>query len=197
MGLAELLAALEDDAHDEIARLDRDTATNARKLIADAEQQARALHTQPVEAAEARAAAETVVLLSGARLEALRILRGAREAAFRAILDDLRDRLGALRDDPRYPRVFGALVRESLAALPAATSLRVDPRDEAIATGVLHELRRGDLAVDPCLETLGGLELASADARLVRNTLEERLENARSVLRLRLAAAAAAAAASV
>jgi len=196
VGLAELLAALEDDAQDEIARLERDTAAQASKLVADAELQARVLHSQPVEAAEARAAAETVVLLSGARLEALRIRRGAREVAFRAILDDLRDRLAGFRDDPRYPRVLGALVRESLAALPAATTLRVDPRDAAIATGVLRELRRDDLAVEACLDTCGGVELASADARLVRNTLEERLENARPDLRLRLAAAAARAAAS-
>ncbi len=195
MGLAQLLAALQDDAQDEIARLDRDSSTQARQLVAEAEQQARALHSQPVAAAEARAAAETVILLSGARLEALRILRGAREVAFRAILDDLRDRLAALRDDPGYRSVFGALVRESLAALPAGRTLRVDPRDEAIAAGVLRELGRADLTVDPCLRTLGGVELASPDARLVRNTLEERLANAQPDLRLRLAAAAAGAAA--
>jgi len=191
VSLAELLAALEDDAQDEIARLDRDVSAEARQLVAQAELQALALHSEPVQAAEARAAAEALILLSGARLEALRIQRSAREVAFRAILDDLRDRLAALRGDPAYASVLAALVRESLHALPAGRTLRVDPRDAAIAASALRELERADVSVDPCLPTIGGVELASPDARLVRNTLEERLENARADLRLRLAAAAA------
>lgn len=191
MGLAELLAALQDDAQDEIARLDRDASTQAQQLLTDAEQRAHTLHSEPVEAAEARAAAEAVTLLSGARLDAGRILRGAREVAFRAILDDVRDRLAALRDDPVYQSVFAALVRESLAALPAGRALRIDPRDEAIAARVLRKLERGDVTLDACLRTLGGVELASPDGRLLRNTLEERLANAQPGLRLRLAAAAA------
>jgi V/A-type H+/Na+-transporting ATPase subunit E len=191
MGLAELLAALRDDAEDEIARLDRDASTQLQQLLTDAEQRARALHSEPVEAAEARAAAEAVILLSGARLEAGGILRGAREVAFRAILDDVRDRLAALRDGPAYQSVFAALVRESLAALPAGRTLRIDPRDEAIAARVLCELERGDVTPHACLRTLGGVELASPDGRLLRNTLEERLANAQPDLRLRLAAAAA------
>jgi len=191
MGLAELLAALQDDAQDETARLDRDASTQAQQIVADAKQRARALHSEPVEAAEVRAAAEAVTLLSSARLEAGRILRGAREVAFRAILDDVRDRLAALRDDPAYPSVFGALVRESLVALPTGRALRIDPLDEVIAARVLRELERSDLTLDVCLRTLGGVELASPDGRLLRNTLEERLANAQPELRLRLAAAAA------
>ena len=81
-----------------------------------------------------------------------------------------------------YPRLFGALLAEARAALPGATELRVDRRDLSLATPLARGLR-----VDPALETWGGVELASDDGRVIRNTVEERLANADVLLRSRFA----------
>ena len=55
-----------------------------------------------------------------------------------------------------------ALLRESLAALPAATVLRVDPRDERLAADLLAELGV-ELEIVGTLETAGGVELTRGD----------------------------------
>ena len=67
-------------------------------------------------------------------------MREAREEAFRELLAEVRRRLDAVRESSSYPAVLRALLRESLAALPAATVLRVDPRDERLAADLLAEL---------------------------------------------------------
>jgi vacuolar-type H+-ATPase subunit E/Vma4 len=79
--------------------------------------------------------------------------------------------------------VFRALLRESLAALPTATVLRVDPRDERLAADVLAELGV-DMEIVAALQTAGGVELARGEDRAVRNTVEDRLANAEPALRL-------------
>ena len=63
---------------------------------------------------------------------------------------------------------------------PAAAELRVDRRDLDLATPLARGLR-----VDPTLDTCGGIELASDDGRIIRNTVEERLANADLLLRSR------------
>ena len=86
-----------------------------------------------------------------------------------------------------------ALLRESLAALPTATVLRVDPRDERMAADLLAELGL-DLEIVGTLETAGGVELTHGVDRVVRNTVEDRLANAEPALRLLFGAAQQAAA---
>ena len=80
-------------------------------------------------------------------------------------------------------RYCGALLREGLAALPTATVLRVDPRDERMAADLLAELGV-DLEIVGALESAGGVELAQGVDRVVRNTVEDRLANAEPALRL-------------
>jgi vacuolar-type H+-ATPase subunit E/Vma4 len=55
--------------------------------------------------------------------------------------------------------------------------------DEALVAELVQE-SGADLAVEPSLETLGGLVLESGDGRVARNTFEERLSNAEPRLRL-------------
>ena len=85
----------------------------------------------------------------------------------------------------RYRALLRALIGECLAALPAATVLRVDARDERLAAELLGELEvEVELQVVADLETAGGVELEHDDGRAVRNTIEERLANAEPTLRL-------------
>jgi vacuolar-type H+-ATPase subunit E/Vma4 len=110
-------------------------------------------------------------------------VRDAREDAFREFLAAVRERLAALRGGAEYTSVLRALIRESTTALAGATVLRVDPRDERLASELVEGLD-AELKVAGVLETAGGVELASADGRTVRNTVEERLANAEPALRL-------------
>jgi vacuolar-type H+-ATPase subunit E/Vma4 len=95
----------------------------------------------------------------------------------------VRRRLETVRESSSYRTVLRALLRESLAALPAATVLRVDPRDERLAQDLLAELDV-ELELVATLQTAGGLELARGEDRVARNTVEERFANAEPRLRL-------------
>lgn len=185
--IGQLLAALEAEAEEEIARLDRRAHVEARAIVRSAEKEAEQIEREPVEAQAPALAGEVARRLAAARLEADREVGHAREAGFQDALAALRERLARLRDDPRYPDVFSALVGEALAALPAGTRLLVDPRDAELAGSVA-----GELTVEPALETWGGAVVASPDGRLARNTLEDRLANAEATLRIVVAHSAGA-----
>jgi vacuolar-type H+-ATPase subunit E/Vma4 len=120
---------------------------------------------------------------AAARLAAAVIVRDAYEACVAVLRGALCDHLEALRETDGYPAVLRALIEESLAALPAASRLRVDPRDAQLARAILDELHVR-LELEPGLETIGGVEVAARDGRTVRNTLEERLRNAEARLRV-------------
>jgi vacuolar-type H+-ATPase subunit E/Vma4 len=92
-------------------------------------------------------------------------------------------RLTTLRASAGYPDMLRNAIEESLAALPTATTLRVDPRDERLAIALLEQLG-ARLSVVATLETAGGVEVVGSDGRNVRNTLEERFANAEPALRL-------------
>lgn len=187
MGLDSLLAALEDDAREEIARLEAETRREVETILARAEEVAQALEERLVSESEAAAATEAGLRLRRARLEADRVRREARAAAFDDVLAAVRGRLAAARDAPDYLHVLRALVGEALLALPAGRILRIDPKDEAAAGEALRLLGRGDVEVAAAAPVWGGVELESGDGRTLVNTLEERFANAEPLLRLRLA----------
>lgn len=179
MPLADLLQAIEAEADEELARLERETAAEAEALVESARSEARALSAELTTAPEPAARRDAERTTALARLDAAGALREAREEAFASILDGVRAELAALRGSGRYPELLRALVAESRAALPAASVLRVDPRDAELARPLADGLR-----LEPVLETWGGVELGSDDGRIVRNTLDERLANAEPLLRL-------------
>jgi vacuolar-type H+-ATPase subunit E/Vma4 len=182
MALADLLRAIEADADAERARADREAALEAAAIVERARLEAAELEAGLAAAPESEARADAERARAGARLEASGAVRAAREDAFAALLDGIRAELGALRGSAAYAALFAALLAESRAALPGASTLRVDPRDVDLATPLARGLR-----VEPALDTWGGVELASDDGRTVRNTLEERLANAELLLRYRFA----------
>ena len=183
MALVDLLTGLRAEAAAEAAALEADTREEVQRIGEDARAEAQTVKERAVRATEDELRREVDRRLASARLAALAALREAREEAFCAFLAELRRRLAALRGAGGYPSVLRALIRESLAALPAATLLRVDPRDEPLARHVLGELDT-ELEVVAALDTAGGIELTRGDGRAVRNTIEERLANAEPALRL-------------
>ena len=182
MALDDLLRAIETEADADRARAAEEAAAAVAAVVDHARRDANALEAELTDAgaAEGRAAAAHERAL--ARLDAATRIRSAREEAFVSLLSGIRAELAAVRETSAYPELFHALVAESRNALPAASVLRVDPRDADLARGVSPGLR-----VEPTLECWGGIELDSEDDRTVRDTLEERLANAELLLRERLA----------
>jgi vacuolar-type H+-ATPase subunit E/Vma4 len=183
MALENLLAGLKADADAETARLEAETQAESDRIVDNARAEARLLQEQAVRADERELRQEAEQRRANARLDAAAGLREAREELFQEFLTEVRTRLSALRDRPDYRDLLRALIRESLHALPVATILRVDRRDEPLARDVLEELD-AELDVDTGLKTAGGVELESTDGRTVRNTIEERFANAEPALRL-------------
>lgn len=183
MALEKLLASLETEAAAEAAQLEAETEQEAARILEGARAEALALAEQVARSGEEELRQEAEQRRAAARLEAAAALREARERAFQEFLAEVRARLADLRGLPGYPATLRALVRESLAALPTAATVRVDPRDEALVRELLDELGT-EAEVSTTLESAGGVELATADGRTARNTIEERLENAEQELRL-------------
>ncbi len=190
MALAELLTALETEAATEAARLEGEAEDEARRIVEAARAEAVAIEERTARADGEELERELAQHGAAARLVAARLLREAREQSFRTLLARVRERVRTLRDGDAYPDALRAAIRESVAALPDATTLRVDPRDERVATELMGELGV-NLTVVATLETAGGVELVSDSGRSVRNTFEERLANAEPALRLLFGAALA------
>jgi vacuolar-type H+-ATPase subunit E/Vma4 len=182
MALADLLAGLRSEAEAEAARLEAETLERADRIWQAALAEASEVRAQIVSAAEDQIRKEADRRRAAARLAVAASVRLTREEVFRDFRTDVSRRLDALRESERYPSVLRALLEESLAALPTATTLRVDPRDEQLARDLLAELgAKLELVVN--VETSGGLELADGRNRVVRNTVEERVANSEPVLR--------------
>jgi vacuolar-type H+-ATPase subunit E/Vma4 len=183
MPLSDLLASLQAEAVAEEAEFEAETRAEVSRIEERAQAEARILREEALLAEEDELRREAEALRARARLAAAAGVRRAREDAFDELLAEVGGRLEALRESASYPTVLRALLHESLAALPAATSLRVDPRDERLAADLLAELDV-ELQIVPTLETAGGVELARGEDRAVRNTVEDRLANAEPTLRL-------------
>jgi len=183
MALSDLLAGLQAEAAAEEAVLEAETRAEVTRIGEQAQAEARLLREQALQADEDELRREAEALRARARLAAAAAVRRAREDAFDDLLVEVRGRLEALRESASYPALLRALLRESLSALPAATSLRVDPRDERLAADLVAELD-AELQIVATLETAGGVELTRGEDRAVRNTVEDRLANAEPTLRL-------------
>jgi vacuolar-type H+-ATPase subunit E/Vma4 len=183
MALSDLLAGLKAEAAAEEAQLEAETSAEVLRIDAAANSEARLLREEALQEVDDQLRGEAEALRARARLAAAATVRQARDDSFHECLADIRGRLEDVRNSTSYPTVLRALLRESLAALPTATVLRVDPRDEQMVAHLLTELGV-DLEIAATLQTAGGVELARGDDRAVRNTIEDRLANAEPALRL-------------
>jgi len=183
MALSDLLAGLEAEAAAEKAELEAETSAEVIRVGEAAQAEARLLEGEALRTIEDEVRREAEARRARARLAAAAAVRQARDDSFRDCLEIVRGRLEVVRTSSTYPAVFRALLRESLAALPSATVVRVDPRDERLAAHVLAELGV-DSEIAATLQTAGGVELARGEDRAVRNTVEDRLANAEPALRL-------------
>lgn len=178
MPLKDLLNAIEAEANEESVRLENESRAEAEAILTEARAEAERAREEVLRARAPATANEANRRVALARLEASRLEREAREEAFSLLLAEARTRLAAAREEPGYRDALHALMREALAALPDASTARVNPLDVEPAREV-----GAKLTVVPDPGVGGGVVLESAGGRVVRNTFEDRLANAASRLR--------------
>jgi vacuolar-type H+-ATPase subunit E/Vma4 len=181
MALQDLLAAIEADAAAEAGRLRAERAAAAEAIIDDARRRAAELEAAAIAAAEREERRAGELRVATARAAAGRQLLEAHEAVHQQIVDDVRDRLRSVRYLRDYPGILAALIRQALAALPGATTVRVDPADEALARRLLRA--EPSMHVEPTLRCAGGAEVADGTGATATNTVEARLAAAEPAVR--------------
>ena len=181
MALEQLLAGLESEAKAAAALAKERAREEAARIIEAARVEARAIEDGAARSGGHEVVVEAVRRRARARIAAAAALREASEECFGLLLAEVHARLMLLRSSDSYRSVMRSLIVESLEALPAATVLRVDARDEALTAGMLAGRV---LQVRAELETAGGADVSSGSGRAVRNTFEERLANAEPELRI-------------
>ncbi|QIN81339.1 hypothetical protein GBA63_00905 [Rubrobacter tropicus] len=182
MPLKDLLNAIEAEADEERARLQSESRAEAETILAGARADAERARERVLRAHAPATADEANRRVALARLEASRLEREVREEAFSLLIDEARSRLAAARDEPGYRDTLRDLMTGALAALPDASTARVNPLDETLAVELAREVG-ANVSVAPDPDVGGGVVLRSAGGRVVRNTFEERLATAAPQLR--------------
>lgn len=186
MALDHILAAIEDEAAVEIAHIEGESQRRARAILEQASREALAIEQAAAGALDADLESKATRLRNQARIQSTRTLMKAREAIVQQAREGALVQVRALREREDYPDLLAGLLDEALAALPGEGAVvRIDPRDRELIAGLLAKTKPGaPLDVEVALDTWGGVEVASADGRIiVRNTLETRLERADPYLR--------------
>lgn len=181
MPLPEILTAIEDEAAARAAAIAVDARRRSEAVLSAARERAESERRRLAAARDGAAGLASARIVNQARLEADRALHAAQEELYQQAVDQARHRLSSLRETPAYPEVFGVLLAEAQRALPDADTVRIDPRDDDVASSALDPGH--PIVVDRSLTTWGGVQLTTDDGRLVDNTLESRLYRADPALR--------------
>ncbi len=183
MALDAILATIESDAGTVIGELEDTAARRANELADKARIEATRVEQEAATSRSRGAEQEAARLVDRARLESRRASLDAVESAYQEALADLRIRLSSLRGAGSYQAILGGLLDEALSLLPDATRVDVDPADVELVKSLLAERDRAGVEVVATSSRSGGLDLMTADGRLLHNTFESRLERADPMLR--------------
>lgn len=182
MALQDILDAIQAEADAEVKNIITAADEECAALLSRAREQARDEEERLSQSRDHAADRQADRIINRARLDADRMLRSARERLFDRARGDAAERLAAFRGTARYEEVFANLVTECLAALPEATTLRVEPADEDLARRVLTGDQKHGLNVEAVSD--GAIELTDGCGRSVRNDFASRLDRAEDLLRL-------------
>ena len=187
MALADILRAMEQQAQDEIARVQAQAEAEAIALIAKVEEEARRIKARHLARVMPRLQQERARLLSAAKLAVQREVMLAREALLEEAFTAAHAVLAGWREQPEYPQHLRRLMGEIVHELGHELSLVIDARDAALVRCIAAEL--GVQAhITLGLHTAGGLEASTPDGRItVLNTIETRLQRSQQYLRRELA----------
>jgi len=199
MGLDAILDAIRAEGEARVREIERGTYVQCHEMRAQARLEAQKIEEASFESVVAPASKERSRIFHHARLEILILTRNMREQLVNTAIDQARDTLSKIRDDQRYAKILGLLLKEALAELGEITSksseiqggmprIEVDRRDLELMTKLIREM---DLSIPVYQgpDCLGGVYVKSADGKIViNNSIESRLERALPYLRSYLAA---------
>jgi vacuolar-type H+-ATPase subunit E/Vma4 len=184
MALEDILRAIDDEADGAVRRVAAEAERRRADVLERAAAEARSIRQDEAERSRVERARRIEGILNAAHLDADRGLRETREAVYQELLAIVRERLAQVAERPDYARIWPLLFDECRRVLPEARTVRVRSADGARALAVAIESGMSDAEIDPTLETCGGLELATGDGRVARNSFEHRLVKADPHLRL-------------
>ena len=184
MAVEDILAAIRSNGDAEINRIRAESGAAVEAIVDEARAQSRTAEQEAASSFDVEAEEQRARIVNRAHLIVDRRLRGTAEDLYGEITAEVTARLSELRGTPQYREVFASLFAECRAVLPEARVIRIDPADVGLAEHLADATGDGGFVLDPSLETIGGLQLATEDGRRqVGNTFESRLERADRALR--------------
>lgn len=193
MGLQAILDKIRAVGDVQIQKIEKEAQSQASGVLARARMEAEQIEEAASLNVSTPAIAERARIIHRARLDALHIVGSVRENLVDLAIMQTREHLASFRSDSAYPNVLHMLTDEALTQLTSSEGkgnfqLLADPRDKVLMENILKALNRS-VPVHYELNCWGGLVAQSEDGRVVViNTLESRLEQARTFLRRYLAA---------
>lgn len=184
MALADILAAIDAGADEEVARVSAGAYDQVERIRGEARDEAVGAAEAAASALDEDAARRRAQIVNRAHLAVERRLRAAAEEIYQEIMLHVERRIADVRHRAGYADLFRRLLEECRAVLPDGTVVRVDPADESLCRRVVAEIGGDGFTVDATLQSVGGLELVTGDGRKsVQNTLESRTWRADRALR--------------
>lgn len=179
MAIEDILKALEDQAKADIDAVLTEAREHAALITKQGEAEAAAIRDGFVKQVERNATSKASKVVNAARLEAKMAVSSARGDGLERVFDEAGKRLGDLRGDAGYDRLFAELAREAMEGLSGDIVIHVDPADAQLAQAAAESAPvAATVATD--LSSAGGLVIEANGGRVVRrNTFEDRLERAR------------------
>ncbi|MHB8780706.1 MAG: V-type ATP synthase subunit E [Candidatus Geothermincolia bacterium] len=187
MAIEDILQALDEELRQECQDIFDKAKAEIDAIMAEGEAEAERIREAKLERMRKRVESETAALMYSARLgyknEVIRAREVIVDEAFAKALEDL----AGVRGNGRYKAVMEALLKEGVQKVSGTPVIHCDPADSGLTSDCLNCLSvGGDVVSD--ITCVGGLVITDADARVrIINTLEERLERAKSRLRMEVA----------
>lgn len=177
MALAELIAALERGAEEEVRRIREEADAEVARLDEEVRACLDGRRARERARLQERLRGETELRLSAARLEGRRHVLAARDGMLERVLEAARGRLPEALADPRYLEPLPAALERALGFLPDGGVVLCSPEIASVVREALGGF--ADVEVRLGLDAGTGFIVASADESVrVDGTLEARLAGA-------------------
>ncbi len=187
MAIENILQALEEQCRIECQSIFEKAKSEVDEIIKEAEAEAAKIREAKMDRVKKEIDSERASLIYSARLNFKNETILAREEIVKEAFEKATEKLANVRANGSYQAILAQLVDEGLKKVSGDPVLHVDAKDKDIASKSLSSLNvRGE--IKPDITCLGGCVIADAEDRVtIINTLEERLERAKSRLRMEVA----------
>ena len=187
MAIDNILQALEEQCRSECQAIFDKAKSEVDEILAEAEAEAAKIREAKMDRVKKEVASERAALMYSSRLDFKNAMIRAREEIVNKAFEQATEKLATVRVNGSYQAILAKLVEEGLKKVSGDPVLHVDEKDAAVASKSLNSLNvRGEIRPD--ITCLGGCVIADAEERVtIINTLEERLERAKSRLRMEVA----------